>query len=195
MAKLTRDDFIQQTSGLLTESDRTEVSLSDILNSCGAQKGSLYHFFPNGKDELVTATVEHLADCAFQHNSERLESAASTADGVHRLVTDLAKWVDDPACSFAIPFTAIAALTSVDNEKVRLACKNALDRLEELYRLRLRKDGMPARESSNLASFIVVTIEGAFLLSRTHRTSKPLRNIATNLRRIITDRVGESRAS
>ena len=55
MNRLSRDIFVERTRVLLTQQGCTEVSLSNVLTACGANKGSLYHFFPKGKDELVVA--------------------------------------------------------------------------------------------------------------------------------------------
>ena len=183
--RLSRMVFIEQACELLNQRGRTEFALSDVLATCGAQKGSLYHFFPRGKGELVVAAVNHMSDCAYAHVQKSLEAEESVADAVYRHVTDLAKWVETPDRPIAMPFTAIAAITGDDDEEVRMACLEALKRLEGAFCEGLRADGLKKQEASSLAIFIITAIEGAFLLARTSGTSKPLRNAAKQLRYVI----------
>ncbi len=182
MTRLTREFFVEQTCKLLNERGRTDFALSEVLKACGAQKGSLYHFFPEGKDELVVAAVNHMSECAYAHVQACLESEETVADAVYKQVTELARWADTPGRLIAIPFSAIAAITGDTHADVTMACRRALDRLESAFVTRLKADGLKVREAKSVASFILAAIEGGFLLSRTHRTSQPLRLVASNLR-------------
>lgn len=189
MKRLTKEIFIEQTCRLLNERGRIDFALSDVLDSCGAQKGSLYHFFPGGKNELVVAAVEQMSDCALAHVQACLESEDSVADAVYRQVSDLAKLVETQDRPIAIPFSAIAAITGDDNEEVTLACQRALQRLESAFLKALKNDGLKASQAKGVATFIIAAIEGAFLLSRTGRTGKPLRLAAPNLRIFIASQI------
>ena len=107
MTKFTRDYFITQTCGLLGRVDQNCVTLAEILDRCGARKGSLYHFFPRGKDELVVAAVGRLAGAAADDLRRHCERSGSTAEGVYRHVMAIAKWIDGPSASRSIPFSAV----------------------------------------------------------------------------------------
>lgn len=185
--RLSRKAFIDQTCELLSQRGRTEFALADVLDSCGAQKGSLYHFFPKGKGELVVAAVEQMSDCARSHVQRCLDSEASVAAAVYRHVRELAQWLDSPSGHIAIPFSAIATITGDENEDVKLACQSALEGLESAYFERLCSAGMNVKQARSLAAFTVSAIEGAFLLARTRQSGSPLRNTAEHLRRVIAD--------
>ncbi|MEL6110228.1 MAG: TetR/AcrR family transcriptional regulator [Planctomycetota bacterium] len=187
MPRLTRDVFVEQTCKLLNERGRTDFSLSDVLQSCGAQKGSLYHFFPEGKDELVVAAVGHLSDCAFAHVQSCLETKSTVASAVYKQLNDLANWIEAREHLTAIPFSAIAAITGGANVEVESACKQALARIESLYFGKLKSDGLSSSKAKSVATFIVVTTEGAFLLSKLHQSDQPLRLAATNLRAFVSN--------
>lgn len=184
MSRLTREFFVKQTCELLTQQGRIDFSLSDVLRLCGAQKGSLYHFFPNGKGELVAAAVDLLSDLAYEHAQFVLETQATPGDAVHKFVTDTANYLESPD-AVAMPFSAIATLTNEDSEEVKLACQRALKRLESAFCQGLKASGLETKEAKSLASFFVTTIEGAFLMSRAVETSTPLRNAAKHLRELV----------
>jgi len=184
MSRFTKQHFIDETCKILQEQGRTDFTLKELLASCKAHKGSLYHFFPNGKNELVVAAVNYMADCAEAHVQQCFNSERSVADAVRRQLSELSKWVELSGPR-AIPFSAIAAKTGDDDEEVTLACLQALKKLESLYAKRLQFEGMKASDAKLLASFIVNSTEGAFLVSRIRRSSQPLNSAAKSLRTFI----------
>ena len=153
------------------------------------RKGSLYHFFPEGKNELVVAAVEQMSNCALAHVQSCQSSEDSVADAVHKQVSDLAKLVESQGQPIAIPFSAIAAITGDDNEEVTLACQRALQRLESAFLQELKKDGLKPSKARSVATFVISSIEGAFLISRTRRSGQPLRQAASNLRDFIANQI------
>ncbi|QDT60544.1 putative HTH-type transcriptional regulator YxaF [Stieleria bergensis] len=195
LKRLTRDDFVQQTCRLLNERGRTDFTLSDVLDSCGAKKGSLYHFFPRGKNELVVAAVNQMAGCAVAHLESCFEAEASVGDAVAKHASDLSRLVEKPGQPMAIPFSAIAAITGDDNEEVTLACQQALHRLESVFLKQLKQDGLKASDAKKLATFIISSIEGAFLVSRVRRSGQPLRQAGPNLQFLVATTIESERTS
>jgi len=51
--------MLEATAQLVRERGYSGTSLNDILAASGAPRGSLYHHFPGGKDELVTEVTRH----------------------------------------------------------------------------------------------------------------------------------------
>ncbi|MEM6471054.1 MAG: TetR family transcriptional regulator [Planctomycetota bacterium] len=91
MNRLSRDIFVERTRELLARQGCTDVSLSNVLTACDANKGSLYHFFPKGKDELVVAAIQKQAEFAIAVNQDFLTRANSTAEAVFQCLESLAK--------------------------------------------------------------------------------------------------------
>jgi len=57
MARDTRQKMIERAAILLAQKGLQGASFSEVLEASGAPRGSLYHHFPGGKDELVLAAV------------------------------------------------------------------------------------------------------------------------------------------
>ncbi|MFA9564328.1 MAG: TetR/AcrR family transcriptional regulator, partial [Acidimicrobiales bacterium] len=53
----TRDRLLAATNELFRRQGFNGTSMSEITKASGAPTGSLYHFFPGGKDELATAVL------------------------------------------------------------------------------------------------------------------------------------------
>ncbi|MEM7785167.1 MAG: TetR/AcrR family transcriptional regulator [Planctomycetota bacterium] len=187
MSHLSRELFIAETYALLADERRTEISVSTILDACAAKKGSLYHFFPNGKDELILAVVEDMHQRAGGHIQSCIDKSKTTGHAVQRHVVDIAKTIEAKGPSKCVPISTVAIVFGSDNEEVRVACNDALDSFAQLYESKLKADGLSQQEARNLSKFIATSIEGAFVLSRSMRSSLPLRNAAKHLRSIVDD--------
>ena len=185
MNRLTRDVFVQRTQDLLLRRGGVDVSLSSVLQACGANKGSLYHFFPNGKDELLVAAMQQQAECALSSNKAILESSSTTSEAVVKLLQSLAKMVESKDCPEVLPFSAVGATSEEAGTALREICATTLETLQRLYADSLRVEGVSAKTARSLASVIVSTVEGSLLQSRTRRTSLPLKTAAIHLRDFI----------
>ncbi|MEM6474353.1 MAG: TetR/AcrR family transcriptional regulator [Planctomycetota bacterium] len=185
MNRLTRDAFVERTHDLMLRQGTPDVSLSSVLTACGANKGSLYHFFPEGKSELLVAAMERQAECALASNRRCLSEAKSTSDAAFRLLRSLAGMIESENCPEFLPFSAAGAICDESSESCREVCAATLESLEKLYVDSLRGEGASKRVAKSVASMIISTVEGALLQSRTLRTSAPLFAAATHLRDLI----------
>ena len=184
MSRHTVDQFIDRTSELLSANCGGDVALSSILEACEAQKGSLYHFFPGGKDELLAAATLKQAKCAEEHILMCLDKSMNAAIAIQKHVDFLAALADQSANTIGMPFIALAATIGASNEAVRQACEYAISRIESLFANQLVADGFAKKEAKELASFSIMSIDGAILLTRSHGNSKPLKLVSKRLYRL-----------
>ena len=70
MAGDARRKMIESTVTLLAIHGLQGTALSDVLQRSRAPRGSIYHHFPRGKDELVDAAIE-LSGRRTMHSSMR----------------------------------------------------------------------------------------------------------------------------
>ena len=56
-----RGDAIPALAEIFREHGFAGASLSEITKRTGLGKGSLYHFFPNGKEEMAQAVLDDVA--------------------------------------------------------------------------------------------------------------------------------------
>lgn len=58
----TRARIVAGAAELLREHDAAETTLDDIRARTGTSKSQLFHYFPDGKEQLLLAVAEHEAD-------------------------------------------------------------------------------------------------------------------------------------
>lgn len=55
----SREKILQTASRLFQLQGYHATGLNQIIKESGAPKGSLYHYFPNGKEELAVESVKY----------------------------------------------------------------------------------------------------------------------------------------
>ena len=175
MPRLTSEHFVDRTSELLREQGGGDVTMSMVLEACGARKGSLYHFFPGGKEELLAAAVKKMHRCATSHVRQCIDRTQSAAEGARQHLLHVAKLIDRPDSGLGMPFLALAATIGESNKSVYLACKAALREIESMLAKQLTSEGREPKQAKRLAAFAVAAIDGSILYSRVCGNSKPVK--------------------
>ncbi|MEO0321013.1 MAG: TetR/AcrR family transcriptional regulator [Pseudomonadota bacterium] len=83
----SRDKLIGTASQLFRARGFHGVGLTEILQESGAPKGSFYHHFPNGKDELALAVVENGGRFVSKFINSSFQSAESVEDAIARFTS------------------------------------------------------------------------------------------------------------
>jgi TetR/AcrR family transcriptional repressor of lmrAB and yxaGH operons len=151
------------------------TSFSEVLAASGAPRGSLYHHFPGGKDELVLAALKAAGDKAMTV-LDHLEGkpADQVAQGfieLWRLVLEKSNF----GAGCAVAAVTIAAESPVLLERAAEVFRDWRLRLSAL----LADGGIPEDRAPALAVTLICACEGAVVLSRAEQTFAPFDLVAT----------------
>src|SRR4051812_711899 len=158
-----RDRMIVSTALLMRERGARATTLDSILAHSGAPRGSVYHHFPGGRDQLVREAIEWASDFA----EGRLERREGT-DPVRAFDTFVAFYRDElvrTGMRAGCPVAAVAIEDRGDDELQRLAGE-AFGRWEELLARNLVTAGISTTRAGELALLCITSIEGALIVSR-----------------------------
>ena len=166
MPSTTQDDpktrMIQSAMFLLAREGYQGTSFSAVLKHSGAPRGSIYHHFPEGKDELIAAAV----DATLRRGMEPLEDLRGKALAtVLRGITD--HWrvlLVRSECRGACP--VIATSVGASNPHLLAHVAAVMTQWREGYRRALEQSGVPKRRSAELASMLFAGCQGAMHLAR-----------------------------
>ena len=170
-----RQQMIERTAILLAKKGLQGTSFSEVLEASGAPRGSLYHHFPGGKDELVLAAVRATGD---QMMSALDQLAGRPAGEVARGFATLWRMIlakSDFAAGCAIVAVTVAASSATLLERAGEVFRGNRSRLAEL----LAEGGVPQDRALALATTLISAFEGAVLLSRAERSFEPFELVAT----------------
>jgi TetR/AcrR family transcriptional repressor of lmrAB and yxaGH operons len=177
----TRDRIIQTTSNLLEMQGYYATGLNQIVKESQTPKGSLYHYFPDGKEELAAEAVLHRGEMVAERMRESLAAYDDPAEGVRQHILQMADHISRAEGRAGAPIAMVALETSATNERIREACEQVYQSWQQTYANKLIESGFSPEKAAVVANIIIASIEGAIVLSRTYRSMEPLRQIADML--------------
>jgi AcrR family transcriptional regulator len=173
MAPATRDRLLDVAMRLFAVKGYGATSIADILHEAGVNSGSLYHFFPTKQDLLLAVLDRYRLGIG----PMLLEPAwAGVADPIERVFALLARYRQHLArseCTYGCPIGSLALELHEPDPPVReLLAVNFDGWVEAVQRcLEEAGDRLPADvDRRELATFVLTTMEGGVMQSRTHRT-------------------------
>jgi AcrR family transcriptional regulator len=169
--------MIESAVTLLAVRGLQRTSFSDVLERSGAPRGSIYHHFPDGKDQLVDAAMALAGDRAL--------GVLDAVDGarpveVTRFFLDL--WRQVLVRSDLRAGCAVLAVTVATDSPDLLDHAAAIfrawrGRLAELY----ERGGIDPSAAIRLATTVVAASEGAVVVSRAERSLEPFELVVEQL--------------
>ena len=177
-----RDQILQTTCALLEKQGYHGTGLNEIVKESGAPKGSLYYYFPDGKEQITAEAVLQSGKETAERIRMGLKESSSASRAVYDFVLKVADNVELSGFAAGSPLTAVAMETATQSERINLACREAYGMLQSAFNEKLLECGFTKAKSDELATFIVASIEGGIILSRTSHTADPLRLVAKQLK-------------
>ncbi|GAA2330468.1 TetR/AcrR family transcriptional regulator [Streptomyces cuspidosporus] len=185
MQTSTRDRIVIAAARLLQRQGYVGTGIKQIAKEAQATLGSVYHFFPGGKEAVAVAAIAH-SDREFATLlGEALDSAEDPAEAIEacarRLATELREsgWID------GCPVTAAALETLGTESEIQRACADALRGWERLVVDKLLRCGFQAQDARELATTIVGALEGAEVTAQVVRSEEPLLAAGRQLARLV----------
>jgi len=167
--------MIQSAALLFRENGYSGTGFRDVIEHSGAPRGSIYHHFPGGKEQLAAETVAWAAGVI----ERRITRAAQNGDPIVALGIFVDSWrevLEDSNFRAGCPVVAVAAEADAGTTATDAAAA-AFTRWQELIARTLLDAGVSRTDARRLATTVVAAIEGAILLCRVRRDIRPLRDV------------------
>jgi TetR/AcrR family transcriptional repressor of lmrAB and yxaGH operons len=161
----SRTALVDSAALLFRRQGYAATGVNQILESADVKAGSLYHHFPEGKQQLAAAVV----DSAGNDIATRLRQFLDTEVPVTDIVDG---WIDLMSAGLAsdrrdgCPIEPIATESVNASPLVREASARAFRGWHTAIADRLRKDGWADANSEQTALAVLALLEGALILSR-----------------------------
>ncbi|MGW1772181.1 TetR/AcrR family transcriptional regulator [Streptomyces sp. NPDC002104] len=181
----TRERLVRTASRLLQHGGYENAPVKQLVREAGATLGSLYHFFPGGKQELAVAAI-HFGDEEFAEGLRfGLSVHADPARAIEAVAELLAEALEASDWRDGCPVTP-TALESVGRlPELQEACARAFANWQELVAAKLLACGHPEAEARELAVTVINTLEGAEMTSQVTRSRTPLLLAGRHLARLV----------
>jgi TetR/AcrR family transcriptional repressor of lmrAB and yxaGH operons len=178
----SRASMVRGAVSLIRTRGVNATSFSDVLAESGAPRGSIYHHFPKGKEQLAGEAIRWTSERVLAHQRA---CRATTAAGVLDCFIDMWRQVVLASGGAAGCVVAGVAIDTVADDRavmdlVRATFRSWVDLLSE----QLVAVGVPVRRASRIAVAVVAGMEGALILCRAEGDSGPLETVAAELKRL-----------
>lgn len=180
-----REQILLTTSILLEKQGFHGTGLNEIIKESGSPKGSLYYYFPEGKEQIAAEAILQSGKMTAERIQAGLAGSSAPAKAIHDFILKIAENVERSGYGAGGPLTAVAMETATQSERINSACREAYGMIESAFKARLLESKLPSQKAGELARFITAAIEGGIILSRTYHTGDPLRIVARQLKSLL----------
>jgi AcrR family transcriptional regulator len=174
MAVATRDRIVEASAELFRRQGFAGTGVKQIVAEASAPFGSIYHFFPGGKEELGAETIRwsgglygQLIDLFFAPGGDPVAATRNFFAGAAATLVET-DYAD------ACPIATVALEVSSTSEPMREACAEVFAGWVTGAAERLASAGIPRARARQLAISMLCSLEGAFVLARALRSTEPV---------------------
>ena len=170
----TKARILGTSSDLFRRNGYTGTGLKQVAAEARAPFGSIYHFFPGGKqqlgEEVIRSSGEEYARLVFSI----LDAHSDILEGIEvgfRLAGETLVATD---YADACPIATVALEVASTNEVLRVATADVFTSWIDSGSALLRARGFAETDARRLILGFVTSLEGAFVLARALRSTEPL---------------------
>jgi AcrR family transcriptional regulator len=176
----SREKMVQSATLLIRERGLTGTSFRDVVEHSGAPRGSIYHHFPGGKAELAEEAVA----LAGKVGRRLVAQPGEASDPVEALRSFIRMWrhtLESTDFRAGCPVVAVATEAGDEAPQLGEAAAAAFESWQRELAAALRNAGAQAPRGRRLAALTVAAVEGAVVLCRASRSSRPLLDVGAEL--------------
>lgn len=181
MKSKARDRLITTMQDLLTRQGLARTGLNQLVAISGSPKGSIYHYFPEGKNQIAAE--------ALMRSGEEAAAATDEAFGIHKTplmaLRAVIDWLEETLKSsdyrYGCPIATTTLEAASESPQIQQACAAAYDTWLTSIRNGLSAATEHPIQTDRIAHVALASIEGALILSRAQRSTTPLRHISDAL--------------
>ncbi|PKN93642.1 MAG: TetR family transcriptional regulator [Chloroflexi bacterium HGW-Chloroflexi-6] len=178
-----KEKILEAAARLFEKQGYHATGLNEIIRESSTPKGSLYYYFPEGKEQIGAETALWSGAQMTERIRFGLSQAENPAEAVRLLALGISGAIEQSGFAAGGPLMMLAAESAVSRERVNAACREAYAQMQGAFAEKLSGD-------VGLAEFALATLEGAILLSRVQHSGEPLRRAAEHLYSYLKEKLG-----
>ncbi|WP_066048582.1 TetR/AcrR family transcriptional regulator [Robertmurraya korlensis] len=174
----SKEKILQIASGLFQLQGYHATGINQIIKETGLPKGSIYHHFPNGKEELALAAVKFTSKYIEDRIIFFINKELDVVDAMQAFIIDSANQFRNPEDIEGIPLGLLACETALISEPLRLACMQAFQNWEQIIVNQFIKEGYEKDVAAKAGILFNSLTGGGIIQSLTNKDPGPLLAVA-----------------
>ncbi|QDG74605.1 TetR/AcrR family transcriptional regulator [Labrenzia sp. PHM005] len=176
-----RKPIIDTAVTLFRRQGYASTGLNDIVDHSGAPKGSLYHYFPEGKVSIAVAAVEEAGRRVAETLEDLSRKTETTGDLLKAHARLLASWMKQSGFRDGCPITTVLLELAPNERLISQAGRKAYSARIGILREQLIADGYTHDRAQRLAQLCTSALQGALIQARIERSGEPIETAASEL--------------
>ena len=173
-----KENLVRTAMRLFRRQGYASTGLQQIVAESGAPKGSLYHYFPSGKEALGAAVIDlagGLIAAMLTEVAARHPEPKAFLRGYCRV---MAGWMKESGFRSGCPIATTLLENAPQSPAITAAGRRAVDGWIAIVARVFATGGMPRRVAGDRAALAIAAMEGALILARVRRSTRPILAIA-----------------
>ena len=161
-AILTREEVVARVMGVVRRQGYDGASIAELSKATGLGKSSLYHHFPEGKDDMVGAVIGHLETALEASVFAPLRAPGDPNTRLRAMNDELGAFYHEGREACVLAILGIGDASRSFHPRIKKIFRAWIDAIATA----LRDGGLSKHEAQARAEDAVVRIEGALVLAR-----------------------------
>jgi AcrR family transcriptional regulator len=180
-----RQRLVAGAADMLRRRGLNATSVRELAKHAKAPLGSTYHYFPGGKQQLVTEAVQYAGDIVARGLRKALQ-----AGPVEGLRAFLAQWREvitstDFRAGCPVLAVCIEEPSTTETGVAVAAAAEVFAEWESLLAESMRQHGADPSNAEELATLIVAAVEGTVAMCRASASARPLDLVSARLEALV----------
>ena len=167
----TRARMLDVSIGLMRRSGLAGAGINEIAKASSVPKGSVYHYFPQGKQQVVTEALEIYVQRVQEYMTRALSSETTPKARVRALFNAVAKRLEDSYFHQSCAAGAVCLDLDEELEEVRKIVDAAFETWIDLLASQIGIS-QPQRARS-FAGLMLTTLQGTWIRGRAQKSGQP----------------------
>ncbi|WP_084456903.1 TetR/AcrR family transcriptional regulator [Nocardia coubleae] len=180
----SRQKLVAGAADMIRRRGLHATSVRELAKHTQAPLGSTYHYFPGGKNQLVTEAVTYAGDRTAALLARELTDGP--VEGVRAFLGLWRKILVDTDFRAGCPVLAVAVEDLPDDDSApRIAAAAAFARWTDLLSGALQAQGAERADADRTATMVVAAVEGSVAMCRAERSTRALDRIGEHLEQVL----------
>ncbi|MBI3213104.1 MAG: TetR/AcrR family transcriptional regulator [Mycobacterium sp.] len=174
MARNTREAILTAAAELMRVKGYGAVGMKDIVAASGAPIGSLYHHFPRGKVQIAGEALVNAGRAYALLIPTLMNPHTDLGQAIESAFAQAAEDMAGTGFANMCPVGSVAAEVADNVEELRTASAGILTEWLDGATAYFAARGVPRHQARDISVTLIATLEGAFTVARTLRSTEPL---------------------
>lgn len=185
----TRERILERSAQLFNRQGYFGASLADIMRETGLEKGGIYNHF-SSKEQLALESFDYAYGLVQQRVRQALAGKFNAIERLLAIVSVFQGIIEDPPVAGGCPILNTAIEADDANEALRDRARAAMDSWRTTIHRIVNKgierlEVRPGVDADEVASILIVTLEGAIMLSNLYKDPTHMKRAVEHMSRYV----------